>query len=206
MATIVLCHGAWSAAWAWRRMRPLFADAGHVFHAPTCTGLGERAHLAGPDVDLETHIADILGVIETEELTGITLLGHSYGGMVATGVADRVRDRVEKLVYLDAFVPADGQSWWDLAGDQFRCLGPGDEYSADDHISLSNQFTDQSRAAHHRKAIFRHDLGQIAQPVKVHIEEIDLCSQTTGHLGRIGADHPAAKDKNGCRPDPGYAA
>lgn len=115
MATIVLCHGAWSAAWAWRRMRPLFADAGHVFHAPTCTGLGERAHLAGPDVDLETHIADILGVIETEELTGITLLGHSYGGMVATGVADRARDRVEKLVYLDAFVPRDGEALLDLA-------------------------------------------------------------------------------------------
>jgi len=114
MATIVLCHGAWSAAWAWRRMRPLFADAGHVFHAPTCTGLGERAHLAGPDVDLETHIADILGVIETEELTGITLLGHSYGGMVITGVADRIPGRIAALVYLDAFLPQDGQSLFDI--------------------------------------------------------------------------------------------
>ena len=114
MATIVLCHGAWSAAWAWRKMRPLFAEAGHALFAPTYTGLGERAHLAGPNINLDTHISDVMGVIETEELTGITLIGHSYGGMVATGVADRARDRVEKLIYLDAFVPRDGQSLHDL--------------------------------------------------------------------------------------------
>lgn len=114
MATIVLCHGAWSAAWAWRKMRPLFAAAGHEFHAPTYTGLGERAHLAGRHVDLETHIRDVLGVIETEELEGITLLAHSYGGMVATGVAARVPDKVARLIYLDAFVPRDGQSLIDM--------------------------------------------------------------------------------------------
>lgn len=115
MATIILCHGAWSAAWAWRKMRPLFASAGHAFHAPTYTGLGERAHLAGPQIDLNTHINDIIGVIEVEELTGITVLGHSYGGIVATGVADRARERVENLIYLDAFVPRDGQALFDLA-------------------------------------------------------------------------------------------
>jgi pimeloyl-ACP methyl ester carboxylesterase len=117
MATIVLCHGAWSAAWAWRKMRPLFVAAGHAFYAPTYTGLGERAHLAGPHIDLETHIADVIGLIETEELSGITLLGHSYGGAVATGVADRVRDRVIGLIYLDAFVPRNGQSLLDLVPD-----------------------------------------------------------------------------------------
>lgn len=95
-------------------MRPLLQAAGHELHVPTYTGLGERVHLARPDIDLELHIRDVLSVIEMEDLTGLTLVGHSYGGMVATGVADRVRDRVERLVYLDAFVPRDGQSALDL--------------------------------------------------------------------------------------------
>jgi pimeloyl-ACP methyl ester carboxylesterase len=114
MATFVLAHGAWSAAWAWRRLRPLMQASGHAFYAPTYTGLGERRHLVHEGLDLEAHIADVRAVIETEELSDITLLGHSYGGMVATGVADRVGDRISSLVYLDAFVPRDGQSVFDL--------------------------------------------------------------------------------------------
>ena len=85
MATIVLAHGAWSAAWAWKKMRPLFGAAGHEFFSPTYTGLGERAHLAHPDIDLSTHVQDVTAVLEFEDLTDVTLLGHSYGGMVATG-------------------------------------------------------------------------------------------------------------------------
>lgn len=116
MATYLICHGAWSAGWAWKKLRPHFRAAGHDFFTPSYTGLGERAHLISPQVDLETHIADILAVIEYEDLRDIILVGHSYGGMVATGVADRARDRVRHLVYLDAFVPADGQSLNDLRG------------------------------------------------------------------------------------------
>ena len=86
MATIVLAHGAWSAAWAWKKMRPLLRAAGHEFFSPTYTGLGERAHLANPDIDLSTHIQDVLAVLEFEDLQDVTLIGHSYGGMVATGV------------------------------------------------------------------------------------------------------------------------
>ena len=108
MATIVLAHGAWSSAWAWKKVRPLMAAAGHEFFAPSYTGLGERAHLAGPANDLETHIQDVLGVIKYEDLRDIVLIGHSYGGMVVTGVADQARDRVAGLIYLDAFVPANG--------------------------------------------------------------------------------------------------
>jgi pimeloyl-ACP methyl ester carboxylesterase len=114
MATIVLAHGAWSAAWAWKKMRPLMAKSGHNFFAPTYTGLGERAHLANPSIDLDTHIEDVLGVLTFEDLRDVVLLGHSYGGMVATGVADRARDRIAQLIYLDAFVPQDGQSLFDL--------------------------------------------------------------------------------------------
>jgi len=116
MATYLICHGAWSGGWSWKKMRPLLRAAGHEVLTPSYTGLGERAHLAHPLVDLETHIEDILAVIATEDLRDIILVGHSYGGMVATGVADRVPDRVRHLVYLDAFVPADGQSLQDLVG------------------------------------------------------------------------------------------
>jgi pimeloyl-ACP methyl ester carboxylesterase len=114
MATIVVCHGAWSAGWAWKKVRPLLRAAGHDVYTPTYTGLGERAHLVSRAINLDTHIADVLAVLEAEDLTNIVLLGHSYGGMVATGVADRAAARIAKIIYLDAFVPQNGQSLFDL--------------------------------------------------------------------------------------------
>jgi pimeloyl-ACP methyl ester carboxylesterase len=90
------------------------AAAGHQFFTPSYTGLGERGHLASPSNDLETHIQDVAGVLQCEELRDVVLIGHSYGGMVATGVADRARDRIAQLIYLDAFVPKDGQALADL--------------------------------------------------------------------------------------------
>jgi pimeloyl-ACP methyl ester carboxylesterase len=116
MADIVVAHGAWSAGWAWKKMRPRMAALGHVLWTPTYTGLGERAHLARPEVNLTTHITDVVQVLEMEDLEEVVLVGHSYGGMVATGVADRVPERLAKVVYLDAFVPEDGQSLASLAG------------------------------------------------------------------------------------------
>jgi pimeloyl-ACP methyl ester carboxylesterase len=115
--TFLVCHGAWSAGWAWKKMHPLMNKAGHRLVTPTYTGLGERAHLAHPAIDLETHIADMLQVIKYEDLRDVVLIGHSYGGMVATGVADRARDQVKQLIYIDAFVPADGQSLLDFLAD-----------------------------------------------------------------------------------------
>jgi len=112
--TFLLCHGAWSGGWSWKKMHPLMARAGHRLIAPTYTGLGERSHLANPSIDLETHIEDILNVVKFEDLSDIVLLGHSYGGMVATGVADRARGKISQLIYLDAFVPRNGQSLFDL--------------------------------------------------------------------------------------------
>jgi pimeloyl-ACP methyl ester carboxylesterase len=114
MATFVVAHGAWSSGWAWKRMRPLLRAAGHEVFTPSYTGLGERSHLATPEVGLETHIQDIANVLFYEDLSDVILLGHSYGGMVATGVADRVPERIKKVVYLDAFVPRDGQALQDL--------------------------------------------------------------------------------------------
>jgi pimeloyl-ACP methyl ester carboxylesterase len=134
MAIFVVAHGAWSAGWGWKKMHPLMAARGHRLITPTLTGLGERAHLARPDIDLETHVADIVGVLEFEDLSHVNLIGHSYGGMVATGVADRARARVARLIYVDAFVPNDGDSAFDLmppairaqrqAGDGWR-IPPG---------------------------------------------------------------------------------
>lgn len=114
MAVFVVAHGAWSAGWAWKKMRPLLREAGHEILTPTYTGLGERVHLATPSVDLSTHITDIVNALSFEDLHDVVLIGHSYGGMVATGVADRARDRVAQLVYLDAFAPKDGESVMDL--------------------------------------------------------------------------------------------
>lgn len=118
--TFLVAHGAWSAGWSWKRMHPLMNGAGRRFIVPTYTGLGERAHLASPDVNLETHVQDLLGVIRYEELTDLVLVAHSYGGMVATALADRVPDRIRQIIYVDAFVPRDGQSLFDLAGVEAR--------------------------------------------------------------------------------------
>ena len=120
LAIIVLAHGAWSAAWAWKRVRPLMAAAGHEFFAPSYTGLGGRAHLASPKNDLETHIQDVVGVLKFEDLQNVVLIGHSYGGMVATGVADRARERVAQIIYLDAFVPENGQALVDFLPERER--------------------------------------------------------------------------------------
>jgi pimeloyl-ACP methyl ester carboxylesterase len=92
----------------------------HEFWTPTYTGVGERAHLANPDIDLDTHIRDVIGVLEFEDLRDVVLVGHSYGGMVATGVADRARERIRQLIYLDAFVPEDGKSLLDYVGEHGR--------------------------------------------------------------------------------------
>jgi pimeloyl-ACP methyl ester carboxylesterase len=122
MATFLVVHGAWSAGWAWKKMRPLLRARGHELFTPTHTGLGERAHLASPDIDLETHIADNLGVLEFEDLRGVILIGHSYGGMVATGVADRARERIAKLVYIDAFAPKEGDSVFSLTPERRKAM------------------------------------------------------------------------------------
>ena len=114
MATFVLVHGAWAGGWYWKRVRPLLTAAGHDVFTPTLTGLGERAHLATPDIGLETHIRDVLGVLTYEDLSDVVLVGHSCGGIVITGVAERAPGRLAHLVYLDAYVPADGQSFLDL--------------------------------------------------------------------------------------------
>jgi len=126
MSTYVLVHGAWGGSFGWRKVRPLLQKAGHEVFTPSLTGLGERSHLNSPAVNLSTHIEDVYNAIWYEDLTDIILVGHSYGGMVVSGVADRMPERIKHLVYLDAFLPADGQSLHDLTG------GSGQRAPADD--------------------------------------------------------------------------
>jgi pimeloyl-ACP methyl ester carboxylesterase len=115
MATFVLVHGGWHGGWCWQKVIPFLEAAGHEAYAPTLTGLAERASELSPDVGLDTHIQDIAGLLEEKNLHGVILVGHSYGGMVITGVVDQVPERIAHLVYFDTFVPRDGESMVDVS-------------------------------------------------------------------------------------------
>jgi len=109
----VLVHGAWHGGWCWKRVSDRLRAAGHQVFCPTLTGLGERAHLLSREVNLTTHIQDVVAVLESEELNDVVLCGHSYGGIVITGVAARAKARLKQLVYLDSAIVADGEAWSD---------------------------------------------------------------------------------------------
>jgi pimeloyl-ACP methyl ester carboxylesterase len=116
MATYLLVHGGGHGGWCYQRLTPLLRAAGHAVYAPSLTGLADRKHLLSKNVDLNMHITDIVNLLEFEDLGNVILLGHSYGGMVITGVADRAAGRIGHLVYLDAANPVNGQSLVDVAG------------------------------------------------------------------------------------------
>jgi pimeloyl-ACP methyl ester carboxylesterase len=109
-STYVIVHGAWGGAWQFKITAKHLQEAGHVVYRPTMTGLGERHHLFNDKVNLKTHITDVVNTILFENLQDVILVGHSYGGVVVTGVADSIPDRIKKVVYLDAIVPEENQS------------------------------------------------------------------------------------------------
>lgn len=116
MTTYVLVHGAWGGSYQFGKVRRLLQGAGHDVFTPSLTGIGERAHLSSPQVNLSTHVTDVVHTVLYEDLSDIVLLGYSYGGMVVTGTLDHIADRVRDLVYLDAFVPNDGDTVGTLHG------------------------------------------------------------------------------------------
>jgi pimeloyl-ACP methyl ester carboxylesterase len=116
MPTFLFVPGAWLGGWCWRDVAPHLHADGHTAIFATLTGLGERAHLLGPHIGLQTHIADIVGLLHYRDLNGVTLVGHSYGGTVITAVAEQVPVRIRSLVYLDASVPRDGECNNDVIG------------------------------------------------------------------------------------------
>lgn len=112
----VIVHGAWGGSWAFKKTDSLLREKGCIVYRPSLTGQGERVHLASADISLSTHINDVVNMILYEDLHDVILVGHSYGGMVITGVADRVPERIKKMIYLDAFVPKDGESVQTIKG------------------------------------------------------------------------------------------
>jgi len=124
MATYVLVHGGGHGGWCYQRVARLLRSAGHDVYTPTLTGLGERSHLLSSRIDLDLHITDVVALLHYEDLHDVVLVGHSYGGMVITGVADRAADRVGRLVYLDAANPVNGQSLLDVAGPMIEATRP----------------------------------------------------------------------------------
>jgi pimeloyl-ACP methyl ester carboxylesterase len=165
VAIFVLVHGAWGGAHTFRRVRPLLTAHGHEVFTPSLTGLGERSHLASPQVNLSTHIQDVVNVVWYEDLSDLVLLGFSYGGFVVTGTIAYLADRVRHLVYLDAFVPADGQTLSGLTGQQGdpvlrlgqRWLVPAPARTFDDPV-------DEAFAARRRGP---HPVGCFTEPVRL---------------------------------------
>lgn len=136
MTTFVIVHGAWAGAWEWDDVAAQLRGRGHDVHVPTLSGLGERAHLAAYPITLTDHVSDIVNEMVWHDLTELVLVGHSYGGIVATGVAERAADRIASIVYLDAFIPTDGQSFEDFFGEKFTGrLTPAPDIGEDDYPS-----------------------------------------------------------------------
>jgi pimeloyl-ACP methyl ester carboxylesterase len=127
MATFLLVHGSHGGGWIWQKVTPRLRAAGHEVYAPTLTGVSDRSHLFDCGVNLTTHITDVVSLLAYEDLSDVILVGNSYAGMVITGVAAKVPERLKRLVYLDAYVPEDGQSEVDLWPAEMRAAILADE-------------------------------------------------------------------------------
>lgn len=169
MAVYVLVHGAWSGAHTFRKVRPLLRAQGHEVFTPSLTGLGERSHLASPQVTLTTHVQDVVNALAYEDLTDVVLLGYSYGGMVVTGTLRHVSERVKHLVYLDAFVPRDGQSLNDMAGrsDYREVTELGSEWLVQ---PMARQFEDSEEARWATARRTGHPVGCFTEKVRLERE------------------------------------
>jgi pimeloyl-ACP methyl ester carboxylesterase len=178
MSTFVLVHGAWGGSFGWQKSRRLLAVQGHEVFTPSLTGIGERAHLTSPQVNLSLHIQDVVNAIWYEDMRDITLVGYSYGGMVVTGALDHLGDRVKHLAYLDAFVPADGQSLRSLTGGEPPVAEsfPGPGWLLE---PVPREFDDPADAEFAAERRVPHPMGCFVEPVRLRmpLEErgISLC-------------------------------
>lgn len=168
MAVFVLVHGAWGGSYGFRPVRRLLGAAGHEVLTPSLTGLGERSHLTGPQVDLSLHVRDVVNVVRYDDLDEIVLLGFSYGGMVVTGACEHIGDRVRELVYLDAFVPDDGDSVASLTD---GALGHTDTaLDAPWFVPASpREFEDPAVAARSNPRRRAQPMGTLTEPVRLSV-------------------------------------
>ena len=170
MANFVLVHGGFTGGWVWKTVRAYLESNRHRVYTPTLTGLGERAHLISPILDLETHIQDVENVLHYEDLNDVVLVGTSYSGMVITGVADRVPERIAHLIYVDAFVPYHGESVFDLVTPSLRSQ----------FIAQANTQGDGWRVS----PLSDGDPRRLAQPIKTLQQPIVLAGSEPGHYAK----------------------
>jgi pimeloyl-ACP methyl ester carboxylesterase len=175
--TFVLVHGAWHGGWCWRRVADLLIARGHRVFTPTLTGLGERSHLMSRDINLDTHISDVVNVIKWENLKDVVLVGHSYAGWVISGVAERAELQIASIVYLDAMMPADGQQGIDLQPEQMRA----EILSAAEKGAISRFGPDAKRFGVNEKDLEWVNAKLTPQPIGVSLQPIKL----TGARERI---------------------
>ena len=175
--TFVLVHGAWHGGWCWNKLTPMLRAAGHQVFTPTLTGLGERAHLLTPEIDLATHIKDIAAVLEYENLRDVVLVGHSYGGMVIAGVAEALGSRVAQLVFLDGFLPENGKALTDYTPFTPQTREDGWRVPA---LGTSRDFgvTDEGDIAWADPRLGDQPLRTITQPVQLSPEMYDAFAKT----------------------------
>ena len=172
MSVFLLVPGAWLGGWCWRDVAARLHSAGHAAIPATLTGLGERAHLIAPHIGLDTHVTDIVGLMHYRDLTAVTLVGHSYGGMVITAVAEQVPDRIRRLVYLDASVPQDGESNDDVIGPEMAAQlrsdaqASGEGWRVPPAAYVLRGLEDATRAGVEQR-LTPHPLRSFSQPVRL---------------------------------------
>jgi pimeloyl-ACP methyl ester carboxylesterase len=166
MAIFVLVHGAWTGAHGFRQVRGPLRAAGHEVFTPSLTGAGERVHLTSPQVGLTTHVTDVVNAVWYEDLSEVVLLGFSYGGFVVTGALEHIGDRVAHLVYLDAFVPGDGDSLYRLTGGTSPRSGvaEGAEWLVP---ALPREYDDPAETAWAGARRSPHPVGCFTEPVRL---------------------------------------
>lgn len=204
MATFVLVHAAWGGGWEWRRVARLLQARGHDAFTPTLTGLGERAHLISRDVGLDTHVQDVVSLLECEELRNVVLAGHSSAGMVITGVMDRVPDRIAHAVYLDALVPRDGEAFIDLVPPELvrRMLrepaaGAGDGWLVPPSFEADELNMAPEDAAWYLTTVVPHPLRFFEQPLALRGRWADVPAITFVHCTKRSDYLPADAEQDG---------
>jgi len=191
--TFVLVHGAWHGGWCWRRVSDLLEKQGHKVFTPTLTGLGERSHLLRAGVNVSTHVTDVVNALKWERLSDVVLCGHSYGGLVVSGVAEQMSDKIGSIVFLDAFVPENGDSMAELTSQAVR-----------DNLKAATERGDISVPARPAAAFLVNEKDQAwvdslcgPQPIGTRTEKMTL----TGARERIGKK---AYIRAAAYPNPGF--